>query len=301
MAVDQTTGRWAYTADGVATIFGFDNVIWAATDIQVYVSKVLVAPTEYSVTGLGQASGGTVVFNTAPAAQAPVVLVSAIPETQETIHADGKELPAKTKDTALDRLMRTQHQLSERQRRTLHPADGDPDGIGTLPDKATRSGKVLGFNATTGDPEAVDPAGGGGAVSSVFGRTGAVVAQTGDYTAAQVTDAAKQSERGEVNDILPIPGATHTLDAADKGKQHEFTSASAVTITVPPDSTPIPIKAVYFFAQDGAGALTFSPGAGVTILAPAGKQAGTNGVGNGGSIMKIGINTWRIQGTLADV
>src|SRR5882724_3799729 len=29
-------------------------------------------------------------------------------------------------------------------------------------------------------------AGGGGAVSSVFGRTGAVVAQTGDYTAAQV-------------------------------------------------------------------------------------------------------------------
>src|SRR5215475_13817920 len=32
--------------------------------------------------------------------------------------------------------------------------------------------------------------GGGGAVSSVFTRTGAVVAQTGDYTAAQVTNAA---------------------------------------------------------------------------------------------------------------
>jgi hypothetical protein len=32
--------------------------------------------------------------------------------------------------------------------------------------------------------------GGGGAVSSVFGRTGAVSAQTGDYTAAQVTNAA---------------------------------------------------------------------------------------------------------------
>jgi hypothetical protein len=32
--------------------------------------------------------------------------------------------------------------------------------------------------------------GGGGAVSSVFGRTGAVVAATGDYTAAQVANAA---------------------------------------------------------------------------------------------------------------
>ncbi|MGK3945516.1 hypothetical protein ABK046_45140, partial [Streptomyces caeruleatus] len=31
--------------------------------------------------------------------------------------------------------------------------------------------------------------GGGGAVSSVFGRTGAVTAQTGDYTVSQVTNA----------------------------------------------------------------------------------------------------------------
>ena len=30
--------------------------------------------------------------------------------------------------------------------------------------------------------------GGGGAVSSVYGRTGAVVAQSGDYSAAQVTN-----------------------------------------------------------------------------------------------------------------
>lgn len=37
------------------------------------------------------------------------------------------------------------------------------------------------------------PSGGGGAVSSVFGRTGAVVATAGDYTAAMVTNAADKS------------------------------------------------------------------------------------------------------------
>lgn len=37
--------------------------------------------------------------------------------------------------------------------------------------------------------DAAGTGGGGGAVSSVFARTGAVVAATGDYTAAQVTGA----------------------------------------------------------------------------------------------------------------
>lgn len=41
--------------------------------------------------------------------------------------------------------------------------------------------------------DAVLGSGGGGAVSSVFGRTGAVVAVSGDYTAAQVTNAASKT------------------------------------------------------------------------------------------------------------
>jgi hypothetical protein len=72
------------------------------------------------------------------------------------------------------------------------------------------------------------PVSGGGAVSSVFTRTGDVVAQTGDYTAAQVTDAV--SELGTYPDPAWIPSyaygkltgtpatfppAAHVHDAAD--------------------------------------------------------------------------------------
>ena len=51
------------------------------------------------------------------------------------------------------------------------------------------NGQVLTYNSTDDEYIPETPSG-GGAVSSVFGRTGAVVADTGDYTVAQVTGAA---------------------------------------------------------------------------------------------------------------
>lgn len=43
--------------------------------------------------------------------------------------------------------------------------------------------------------------GGGGAVSSVFGRTGAVTAQTGDYSAAQITGLSAIATSGSASDL----------------------------------------------------------------------------------------------------
>jgi hypothetical protein len=48
---------------------------------------------------------------------------------------------------------------------------------------------------------------GGGAVSSVFGRAGAVAAQTGDYTVGQVTGAAPLASP-TFSGVLTTPGLT---------------------------------------------------------------------------------------------
>ena len=50
------------------------------------------------------------------------------------------------------------------------------------------TGKLLAVNAAEDGTEFVDAPSGGGAVESVFGRTGTVVAKAGDYTADDVTE-----------------------------------------------------------------------------------------------------------------
>lgn len=63
--------------------------------------------------------------------------------------------------------------------------------------------------ASIGQAQYTPPSGGGGgAVSSVFTRTGAVTASTGDYTAAQVTNAA------DTTSTYSNPGWITALDAA---------------------------------------------------------------------------------------
>jgi hypothetical protein len=55
-------------------------------------------------------------------------------------------------------------------------------------------GQSLVWSAANSQWQPATISSGGGAVSSVFGRTGAVVAQTGDYTAAQVTNALSSTQ-----------------------------------------------------------------------------------------------------------
>jgi hypothetical protein len=67
-------------------------------------------------------------------------------------------------------------------------ASGNLHQAGIVPDPGSAAGSTR-FLREDGTWVAVSGGGGGGDVSSVFGRTGAVTAQTGDYSAAQVTNA----------------------------------------------------------------------------------------------------------------
>lgn len=62
--------------------------------------------------------------------------------------------------------------------------------------------------------------------------------------------------------MVTITGATHTLDAADSGKVHRFTSNSAVAVTLP-NSLPVGWNAVW--RQIGTGQVTFTSASGATL------------------------------------
>lgn len=84
-----------------------------------------------------------------------------------------------------------------------------------LETNGVRNGSQIQFNAVAGTGMTITDdghgnvtfasSGGGGAVSSVFGRTGVVVAQAGDYTAAQVTNAQDNSVSHAAHTFLGAP------------------------------------------------------------------------------------------------
>ncbi|HUC87792.1 MAG TPA: hypothetical protein VMR95_01425 [Candidatus Binatia bacterium] len=105
-------------------------------------------------------------------------------------------------------------------------------------------------------------------VSSVFGRTGAVVATTGDYTAAQVTGALVNTNN--LSDVSNTTTARGNLTAAKSGANSDITSLTGIT-------TPITVS------EGGTGTNTLTGvvvGSGTsaltTVTAPVGTIVGTS-------------------------
>lgn len=68
--------RVEYLATGSETTFAYPFRIFEESDLQVYVNSILQTPnTHYTVTGIGSAGGGNVLFVSAPAANASVVIL----------------------------------------------------------------------------------------------------------------------------------------------------------------------------------------------------------------------------------
>ncbi|GAB4391010.1 MAG: hypothetical protein Tsb0032_00420 [Kiloniellaceae bacterium] len=142
-------------------------------------------------------------------------------------------------------------------------------------------------------------------VVSVHGRQGVVVANTGDYTAAQVgfmpagglaatnlqaaveelegekigalaedpnpqlggnLDAQGNAITGVARNIRVVSGTSDTLVAADADRYLRCTNAAAVTITVPPNaSVAFPVGTEVHVRQAGTGQVTVAEGVGVTV------------------------------------
>jgi hypothetical protein len=93
-------------------------------------------------------------------------------------------------------------------------------------------------------------------------------------------------------------GTSYTAVLADANSYITFTNGSAVTFTIPPNSSqPFPIGTVIEIEQAGAGALSVAAGAGVTINSRAADLtlAGQYGVA---FIKKKATDTWTFNGDL---
>ena len=149
MTVSTTVNKVSYTGNGTLTTFAYTFKIFADGDLNVYVGGTKqTLTTHYTVTNAGVASGGNVVFVTAPASGAKVVIERVLARTQSTDLANYDKFDAEVMETALDRLTYIGQEIDEAVGRSVKFATTVTD-VGTVEvsdDATTRANKIFGFD-----------------------------------------------------------------------------------------------------------------------------------------------------------
>jgi hypothetical protein len=140
------------------------------------------------------------------------------------------------------------------------------------------------------------------AVQDVMGATlvqGANVTITYDDVANTLTIAASGGGTVQPWSAVASVAATATLALADAGKYMRCTSTTAVTLTVPPQSSVAWAADTEIHIEQGAaGAVTIAAGAGVTLNWPAGYNAKTMSQYAVVTLKRVAADTWTLIGAL---
>lgn len=146
MTVSANNSRLSYNGNGATVAFAAPYFL-ANTDLKVYVGGVLkTLTTDYSVSGAGVSSGGTVTFVTAPPTGTGNVVILRDPDQlQATQLPSNDPFPSKAVETAMDKLT----MLIQRTRDLLSRAITVPDEVTlTASMPSPEANKFLGWGPT---------------------------------------------------------------------------------------------------------------------------------------------------------
>lgn len=119
------------------------------------------------------------------------------------------------------------------------------------------------------------------------------------FVASTVLSAANLNAAFNQLTINAQTGTTYTLVLTDQGGLVALSNAAAITATVPPNASVAYATGTQIgLMQTGAGQVTITPGAGVTINS---YLSLTKIAGQGGLVVlvKTGTNTWQAAGALS--
>lgn len=135
MTVTTTAVFNDYAGDGTTTAFALLAYCQTAEQVEALVDDVVQSSAGYTVTGLGDAGGVTVTFDTAPADDTVVRVRRVLPLTQETDTVNNETILQDVLDDALDRQVMVDQQLAEEIGRALKTEQGGTEydaGNGTI-------------------------------------------------------------------------------------------------------------------------------------------------------------------------
>lgn len=164
MTVSSPQSEIQYAGDGVTTVFAIPFYFLENTHISVMLfnasGSVLpqVLDVDYTLTGAGDQSGGTLTFNIEPMTGYTVEIRRDVPATQLTDYQPNDDFPAESHERALDKLTMIAQQVAAASDSAIRVAIGDPKP-NRLPPVAVRANQLLSFDPA-GNPIAVAPASG---------------------------------------------------------------------------------------------------------------------------------------------
>ncbi|PCI99237.1 MAG: hypothetical protein COB14_06440 [Alphaproteobacteria bacterium] len=142
-----------YVADGVDTNYSYPFPIFASEDMHVFFDG---APqvSGFTIDGAGETLGGSVTFDVAPDTGVIITLARVLPIERVTDFLEGGDFSAQSINNELDYIIASVQQVNRENDLMLRYSDYETPASATLPDRAIRANKALGFDGG-GNPVAV--------------------------------------------------------------------------------------------------------------------------------------------------
>jgi hypothetical protein len=225
MTISTQDNTFSYTGNGATTAFSFPRLFYADSDLVVTVDGVTkTITTHYTVSGAGNANGGTVTFVTAPASSTAVIIQRVVSYVQETDFENFDGNPADVTEEQMDLLAMMAQQLKEITDRSVKFPVGDNARV-TLPNVATRASTYLGFDAN-------------GDLASLDSVTGATAAST--YIINNVITAASEAAlKAAINAEAGVDFQAYDANTSKLNLAQEYTKTQNFNATVLTDAATI--------------------------------------------------------------
>ena len=235
MAVSDSTGfSGPYTANGSTKVFPFGFQVLATSQVSV-VSRVsgvdtVVSPSAYTVSLTGAApSAGSVTFTTAPASGAQIFVLLNPSFASDAAFENGSAWLAKPVNDGYDASALRDMVLRRDVARSMLAPIGET--IGTLPNAASRAGKVLAFDVGTGAPVAGPDFGSLGTIGAALTAIGTVSASIASVNTVAAAESAVTTAATNIASINTVASNIAAVNAAAGNAASAAGSAAAAALS----------------------------------------------------------------------
>ena len=240
MTISTTNIKNSYAGNSNTSVFQYTFKILANTELQVIIrassgtETVKTLTTHYTVSGVGNASGGNVTFTSGniPATGETVVIRRVTAQTQNLDLVENDPFSAETVESAFDKLTSINQELQEQLDRSIKVSRTATITTPEITDDATsRAGKLLGFDST------------GNVLDATIDGTGIAISAT---NAANSATASANSATAAANSATAAENAKNAAEAALDTFDDDFLGAKSSNPTLDNDGNALTDGALYF-------------------------------------------------------